>query len=101
MIDDAWRLVWRFIVIKKRFGLFIIILGVVLIVIGVIYQDFMAGIPYQDPTPELQQKYNNYVNTGRTFYKFGFPVFLAGLLIMLIQKILKFLKNTNNKEGFH
>ncbi|MCX7747744.1 MAG: hypothetical protein N2645_12785 [Clostridia bacterium] len=78
--------------VMRRFGLFIIILGVVLILLGFIYEGILAGIPYQDPTPELLQKYMHYVNIGQTFYKFAFPMLLAGLLIILIQKILKLLK---------
>lgn len=78
-----------YIMVKRRFGLFIIILGAVLIVLGFIYEGILAGIPYQDPTPQLLQKYMHYVNIGHFFYKVGFPVLIAGLLIILFQKILK------------
>jgi predicted phage tail protein len=75
--------------VKRRFGLFTIILGAILIVLGFIYEGILAGIPYQDPTTELLQKYMHYVNIGQTLYKFGIPLLFAGLLIALIQKIIK------------
>jgi hypothetical protein len=82
----------RYRMIKKMLGLFIVIFGAVLIVLGFIFEGILAGIPYQDPPPEILHKYMVYVNIGQTFYKLGFPLLLAGLLIILVQKIIKFIK---------
>lgn len=84
---------------KRRYGPFIIILGVVLVMLGFVYEGIFAGIPYQDPTPELSQKYMYYVNIGQLFYKIGFPVLAAGLLIILIQKIIKLLHRYRQQKG--
>lgn len=58
--------------IKKTSGLILILLGVLSLIIGFIYHVGLAGIPYQDPTPELTEKYMHYQSIGYTFYKIGF-----------------------------
>jgi hypothetical protein len=42
---------------KKRIPLFLVAIGIALIAGGFIYDVFFAGIPYQDPTPEMQAGY--------------------------------------------
>ena len=62
-----------------------LILGVLLIISGFIYDVFLAGIPYQDPTLEMTQKYNFHRSMANTIELIG----LAGVIIGIIGSILK------------
>ena len=56
------------------------IAGLVIVVIGFIYDILFAGIPYQDPTPEIQARYELHSSVAGLFYKTGGVVLLLGLL---------------------
>lgn len=82
--------------ILKKVPLISIMFGVVILLIGFYYEGVKAGIPYQDPTPELTQKYLNNIYTGHTLYKIGFIMISIGCLLFMIQRIInKFSKGSN------
>lgn len=58
----------------------IALLGIVIVVLGFIYDVLFAGIPYQDPTPELQARYDFHSSVAEIFYTTGGIVFWAGLV---------------------
>jgi len=60
------------------------LLGILFLVTGFIYDVLFAGIPYQDPTPALQAKYDFHSSVAGLFYKTGGIVFLLGLLVIPI-----------------
>ena len=60
------------------------VLGILIVVTGFIYDVLFAGIPYQDPTPALQAKYDFHSSVAGMFYKTGGIVFLIGLLAIPI-----------------
>lgn len=81
--------------IKKKIGLILLIVGILFVVFGFIYDLMFAGIPYQDPTPELTQKYIYNASIAYAFYKAGFIVLIIGILVMLFQILYRrFLKRT-------
>lgn len=53
------------------FSIALIIVGIIILVIGFYYSVFKAGIPYQDPTPELQIQYEINYNIGNILTKIG------------------------------
>jgi hypothetical protein len=53
-------------------------LGFALILCGFFYDGLFAGIPYQDPTPELQERWEYYKSVASVFYKTGGMVLLLG-----------------------
>jgi hypothetical protein len=55
-------------------------LGVSFVLVGFLYDVLFAGIPYQDPTPELQSHWEFHKFVADVFYKTGGFVFLLGLL---------------------
>jgi uncharacterized membrane protein len=75
--------------IYKRISTISIIIGVLLLLIGFYYEAGKAGIPYQDPTPELMEKYKNYSDIGHTFYKVGLSIISIGCLLLIIQRVTK------------
>ena len=55
-------------------------IGIVLVLTGFIYDAFLAGIPYQDPTPELQTNWEFHRSVAEMLYSVGGVVLLLGLL---------------------
>ena len=49
-----------------------IAIGVVMIVCGFMYDVFFAGIPYQDPTPEMSARYAFHSNVAGLIIFIGF-----------------------------
>lgn len=64
----------------------LIIAGIIILTIGLYYSVFKAGIPYQDPTPELQIQYEINYNIGNIMTKAGFltTVCSGGLCAVLL-----------------
>lgn len=58
-----------------------LLVGLASIFGGFFYDVIFAGIPYQDPTPELQQRYD--FHAGVVFY-----IEITGVLIMAIGSLL-------------
>jgi hypothetical protein len=52
-----------------------------MVIVGFAYDVLFAGIPYQDPTPELQAQYVFLSSIAGMCYKTGAIVLLAGLLV--------------------
>lgn len=56
-----------------------IALGVLIFFGGIVYDCLFAGIPYQDPTPELSANYAFHSNIASTIRWIGFWIFAIGL----------------------
>lgn len=70
--------VWN---VKRLLRIFAVaLLGAGIVVVGFVYDILFAGIPYQDPTPELQADYNFHSSVAGMLYKTGGIVMLLGLL---------------------
>ncbi len=66
------------------------LIGIVIVMMGLVYDILLAGIPYPDTTPELQARYYCHSFVAGVFYKTGGIVFLVGLVaIPLIWKMAK------------
>lgn len=67
-------------------------LGLSLLLGGFIYDVLFAGIPYQDPTPELEAQYDLHSRIAGLFYGSGGMVLLLGLIAIPV-----IWKKTNEK----
>lgn len=64
------------------------LLGVGIVLVGFVYDLLLAGIPYQDPTLEMQTSYDFHSSVAETFYKIGGIIFWIGVMaIPFIWKI--------------
>ena len=54
--------------------------GLLLIVAGVVYDMLFAGIPYQDPTPQMQASWDFHHDVAGMIYGAGALVFVLGLI---------------------
>jgi hypothetical protein len=57
---------------KGFWPLFLIAAGLLVVFIGFLYDVEFAGIPYQDPTPEMTARYNHYAHIASLIRWFGF-----------------------------
>ncbi len=62
--------------------------GLMLLLAGFVYDVVFAGIPYQDPTPELAAGYARHADTAACMFRSGAAVFVAGLVAALIQLVM-------------
>lgn len=74
----------------------VILAGIIVLFIGLYYWMIEAGIPYQDPTPELQIKYAVNTEIGEVLIGKGFAIAVCGGVIRLIYGLIlrKNLSNT-------
>jgi hypothetical protein len=55
-------------------------IGILIVISGFVYDVVFAGIPYQDPTPELQARYDFHSAVAGSLYTTGGVVFLLGIV---------------------
>jgi hypothetical protein len=60
------------------------VLGLLIVLAGFAYDVLFAGIPYQDPSPELQARYDFHSSIAGLFYKTGGIVLLVGIVVIPI-----------------
>lgn len=65
----------------------ILLAGFIVFLTGCYYWVIKAGIPYQDPPPELQIKYAVNMGIGEALVKNGFITAVCGSIARLVVKI--------------
>ena len=74
----------------KRFSsVFVICLGVAVMLAGFIYDVEYAGIPPQDPTPEMWASYTHQAGIASNIRWLGFGLFLYGIISGLVRLALR------------
>ena len=58
--------------------------GFAIVLIGLVYDTFLAGILYQDPAPEIQSQWEFHRSVAGLFYVTGGIIFLLGLLAISV-----------------
>lgn len=74
-------------VLQRYAGLLVIVVGLLFLGGGFIYDVLFAGIPYQDPPPALQQQYAANAATAQMLYTFGIVIVLLGIVIAVVQRV--------------
>jgi len=78
---------------KKRFLMGGLLFGGILLIAGLYYTCVKAGIPYQDPTPEMTAQYERNEGIGIALSLVGSGIELLCLIIVIVyivrKKILK------------
>ncbi|MCM1182684.1 MAG: hypothetical protein NC337_04830 [Roseburia sp.] len=62
----------------------VIIAGVIILLTGAYYLVIKAGIPYQDPTPEMQITYAVNLRIGEIVWGLGLKITVCGGIIRLL-----------------
>lgn len=74
---------------KRFWPLFLLAVGLLLLVGGLIYDLMFAGIPYQEPTPEMSARYAYHVRVASLICRVGSGVFLFGSLAGMIRLVTR------------
>jgi hypothetical protein len=74
----------------RRFWLVILVAtGLFLLLSGFIYDVMFAGIPYQDPTPEVSARYAHHARIASSICWLGFGIFLFGSLAGIVRLVVR------------
>jgi len=68
---------------------FLIIVGMLIIIAGFMYDIFFAGIPYQDPTPEMTKEYNFHSRIAAITLWSGIFICIFGIAKTVLDTFLK------------
>jgi hypothetical protein len=74
---------------RRFWPLFLIAGGVLIVFGGFIYDVMFAGIPYQDPTPEMSARYAHHAHVASLIRWLGVVVFLGGVVAGIIRRIAR------------
>ncbi len=74
--------------ILKRLFTAILLAGILVLGAGLYYMVIKAGIPYQDPTPEIQLQYSINMGIGDVLTKMGLCTTAVGAVCRIIVGIL-------------
>jgi hypothetical protein len=80
---------------KRLVPFVLIVLGVIIIFIGFVYDLLFAGIPYQDPTPALTASYDFYSQIASLIRWSGMGICIIGGVAMIIRWLTR--KDRNPK----
>lgn len=74
----------------KKLAAILSILGIVTLSLGFYYQTIKAGIPFQDPTPELYKEYLHYYNIGKTLNNIGLVAIILSIMTLILHRVFRF-----------
>ena len=77
---------------KRFWPLILICVGVALVLGGFVYDVMFAGIPYQDPTPEISARYAHHAHVASVICSFGVALLLAGSVAGLVRFVIRRLR---------
>jgi hypothetical protein len=66
--------------------------GFLVVVAGFVYDVEFAGIPYQDPTPEMSARYAYHAHIASMICRIGFWILLFGIIAGIIRFIIRRLR---------
>lgn len=72
--------------IKARY---IILLGIMLLVAGFIFEAISNGLPYPDPTPEMTAQWHSNEMVASYFYLGGLVILAAGVAVFILRKVFR------------
>ena len=77
----------------KRFWPYgLLLLGIMIIFVGFVYDVLFAGIPFQDPTPAMLATYNFHATIASTIRWVGTGISLLALIIIVLRWGVGFLR---------
>jgi hypothetical protein len=70
----------------KKLPLALLVFGVLMVLGGFVYDAVFAGIPYQDPTVEMQARYDRHAGIATKTMWTGFVALIAGIVSLAVIK---------------
>ena len=75
--------------LKKALPHLPVVFGLALLGSGLLYDTMFAGIPYQDPTPEMLARYERESAVSSTTMMTGVWVFVFGMVVYVCRWLLR------------
>jgi len=77
----------------KRFWPIVLMgIGITILLLGFVYDVLYAGIPYQDPTPALQARYDFHSRIASSIRWSGVGICMIGGAVEIIRLLMKKIK---------
>jgi cytochrome bd-type quinol oxidase subunit 2 len=73
---------------------FLVVSSIIVILFGFVYASIFAGIPYQDPTPEMSANYKFHSSISNIILVIGLGTLLLGMVGGIVKFIYKKLGKT-------
>jgi len=73
------------------------IIGSIVLLVGIYSMFFKAGLPYQDPTPEMAKEWIFYYNLGEITVPVGTILVLTSIILKMIEIIIRLFGRFNKK----
>jgi hypothetical protein len=83
---------------KKYRPFILIVVGLFLLIGGFIHDVMFAGIPYQDPTPEMSARYAYHSRVASTACLMGTGFFLIGSVAGVVRIIARRFRSSDISE---
>lgn len=74
---------------RRSWPLILSAAGLFLLFAGFVYEVMFAGIPYQDPTPEMSARYARHVGIASTIRWCGAGVFFLGSSVGIVRRFAR------------
>ncbi len=78
---------------RRFWPLMLLAAGLFVLISGFVYDLMCAGIPYQDPTPEMSANYAWHFHIATTIGLIGLGVFAAGLLAVILRLVMRLFRS--------
>jgi hypothetical protein len=74
---------------KHKIPRLLVAAGIVLFVSGFAYDILFAGIPYQDPSPQMQANYTFHARIASAIQRVGVAALLGGLATGVVRRLFR------------
>ena len=78
---------------KRAWPIAFVVAGLLLVITGFVYDTTFAGIPYQDPTPEMSARYAFHSRIASVIGLTGAGVLVIGLIAGVIRGLMRCFKS--------
>jgi amino acid transporter len=75
--------------LRRTLPFLILSVGLLVFTCGFLYSAIVVGIPYQEPPPDLLQRYNEQAAFARNIQQAGGLITLGGVAALIVQAILR------------
>ncbi|BBH24423.1 hypothetical protein Back11_57680 [Paenibacillus baekrokdamisoli] len=80
----------------RRISLVFLLIGISILIVGFVKH---PGIPYQDPTQEMLNIYNQEAKRSEEIQSYGLSIFLVSFGAFLMGKIIDLFRGRNKNKG--
>ena len=76
----------------RRIFISIIVLGIIILIAGFVFDSIFVNIPPQDPPADILQKYMNNYSIAHLIYIIGLIIIAVGIISIFANQVLEFIR---------